>query len=220
MATKTFKGMNKSFRQLCVECRRYAKTVYSQENYKEYMLLFILTNKHDDCLNVLLEAGVDVNWIVYSKTPLMAAIVDDYVYGVKRLIHAGADVNRRNEGDGTPVPLIWAGYEGRDECIELLLNAGADVNAHTGGPYKQYTALHAAVEAGNITTVELLLKAGPDLNKEGWLYYRFTALSLALKHGYDEAVKLLIQTGADVNKVPERENSSVMPIRKQNACNS
>ena len=142
----------------------------------------------------------------------MAAIVDDYVYGVKRLIQAGADVNRRNEGDGTPVPLIWAGYEGRDECIELLLNAGADVNAHTGGPYKQYTALHAAVEAGNITTVELLLKAGPDLNKEGWLYYRFTALSLALTHGYDEAVKLLIQAGADVNKVPERGNSSVMEV--------
>ena len=51
---------------------------------------------------------------------------------VSRDLQAGADAKRKNEDNATA--LIWAGFAGHDECIELLLNAGADANVLTSLP--------------------------------------------------------------------------------------
>ena len=93
-----------------------------------------------------------MNWRDESTfTSLIRAAEYGYVYGVQRLIQAGADVNRRVEDNKTA--LMLAGSEGHDKCVELLLNAGADVNVWTNGEYdKQFTALHAAVNSRNMKT--------------------------------------------------------------------
>jgi ankyrin repeat protein len=53
---------------------------------------------------------------------------------VKRLLNAGADVNRRGRAanaflPGAPIsPLMAAAFYGNPDCVQLLLTAGADVN--------------------------------------------------------------------------------------------
>ena len=103
------------------------------------MLHFTVKCKHDQCLEVLLNAGEDVNVTDDSLfTPLMRAAENDYVKGVESLLQAGADVNGNNEDSKTALGLAL--LKGHDECVELLINAGADVN----------TALHAAVKSKNV----------------------------------------------------------------------
>ena len=101
--------MEKVFEQLCEECRRYmANTGDPNENdigtmlqlckkckgentgdaneIKGAMLHFAVTSEHDKCMEVLIEAGADVNWPDDSDiTPLMKAAECGYAKGVKRL---------------------------------------------------------------------------------------------------------------------------------------
>ena len=215
--------MEKVFEQLCAECRSYTGP---GENNKGTMLHFTVKSKHDKCMEVLLNGGVDVNVIVTDDslfTPLMRTAQNGYVDGVQRLIQAGANVNRRSKNNKTA--LILATYEGYDECVKLLLSAGADVNVLTNGRYKHLTALHVAVESKNFKTgagvnrrsqgnetgverfegpdrcVELLLKAPADVNAltDGPCEH-VTALHSAVNSKNITHVKLLLQVGADVNK--------------------
>ena len=211
--------------ELCAECRnRIANNL--NEN-KGTMLHFTVRSKHDKCMEVLLEAGADVNWCDESTfTSLIRAAEYGYVYGVQRLIQAGADVNRRVEDNKTA--LMLAGSEGHDKCVELLLNAGADVNVWTNGEYdKQFTALHASVNSRNMKTgadvnrkskknetalkdarfegpvkcIEMLLDAGADVNAVTCgPCEQFTALHFAMSYKNISCVEMLLRAGADVNK--------------------
>ena len=154
--------------QLCFMCNIHITN--DSNEIKGKVLRSTVKWKHDRCLEVLLNAGVDVNLADYSTlTPLMRAAEDGYVKSVKMFIQAGADVNRKNKEDETA--LMLAVLKGQEECVELLLNAGADVNfMSSSGGNNQFTALHAAVLSKNTKCLELLLKAGAYVNKEGKLF--------------------------------------------------
>ena len=88
------------------------------------------------CLELLLEAGADVNIECNGDTALHVAVYCGLSEAVDLLIRAGADVNKVPEYGCTP--LIKAS-ENDDvtpsshhvKCMELLIDAGADVNATT-----------------------------------------------------------------------------------------
>ena len=198
MLTRRVLAVTKQVEELCYECKHHVS--YHRTESKEIMLHFAVSKNHNNCVDVLLEIGADVNWVDDSVfTPLMIAAQNGFVDGVQKLIQAGADVNRRSKKNETA--LIAAAFEGHNKCIDLLLNAGADVNVMTSGRYKHFTALHAAVESKNVKCLELLLKTGADVNKTGREFLEVTALSLASRKGLDEAVKLLIEAGASVNRL-------------------
>ncbi|MBL8034670.1 MAG: ankyrin repeat domain-containing protein [Leptospiraceae bacterium] len=171
------------------------------ERNGETALILAAQNGHARVVQLLIEAGADVNgpfFIRYSApwgfddgwTPLFIASKRGHIEVVKLLIQAKANVHARNLSGSTP--LIWASTRtGNADIIKLLILSGADVNAKTkdGG-----TALMAAALIGDLEIVKLLIHAKADLNAKN--KKNETAASLAATNNRQEIVKYLMDSGA------------------------
>ena len=123
---------------------------------------------------------------------LFNAIRDGDLAGVSHLIAAGADVNARLVGDGTP--LIEAARVGRGDIVALLLARGADPNLalrREGNP------LIRAAAHGHLDVVRQLVEAGAEVN--AFVINDETPLINAARSGRLEVVAYLIEQGADPN---------------------
>ncbi|HUQ86802.1 MAG TPA: ankyrin repeat domain-containing protein [Vicinamibacterales bacterium] len=127
-----------------------------------------------------------------AATPLVDAVRNGDVEGVRASLKSGADVNQP-EGDGATA-LHWAVHRDSLELVKLLLGAGALANvANDLG----ITPLHLAAANGNVATLRLLLdkRANPNAAAASGV----TPLMEASRGGSVDAVRLLIAHGADVN---------------------
>lgn len=95
---------------------------------KEVTPIFLLSKAGmAESLQVLVDAGVDVNAVLRGRTPLMEAVSGGNPKAAEILIKAGANVNAVNE-DGRSV--LWrAIVEERPDMVRLLLENGADAKA-------------------------------------------------------------------------------------------
>ncbi|MBC7925252.1 MAG: ankyrin repeat domain-containing protein [Bryobacteraceae bacterium] len=123
--------------------------------------------------------------------------------GVEKLLLAGANVNAKLSGDGSP--LIAAVRNGHDPTVTLLLNRGADVNLALPG---DGSPLIMSAEKGHLSTVRLLLDRGADIHMavpgDG------NALIMAARGGSVEIVEFLISRGANIEQVvPGDENALI-----------
>ncbi|KAF3155986.1 hypothetical protein TWF569_008026 [Orbilia oligospora] len=144
-----------------------------------------------DIVQMLLDAGADVNAIGAYGSVLQTAISNSAIFGpfdcdttvlvICKLLDAGADVNARS---GTYANALQAAcaythydlYKEREQIVTILLDAGADANAQ-GGEFGN--ALQATLENfGHIASgrdpdplpvqiVKMLLNAGADPNHVG-----------------------------------------------------
>jgi hypothetical protein len=74
------------------------------------------------------------------------------VLGARRLVAAGADVNKQHGEDG-PTPLHLAAYMGHVEMLKVLVELGADVDAQAANGE---TALQFSVRSGKHQVVQVL----------------------------------------------------------------
>ena len=138
---------------------------------------------HDKCVELLLNAGADVNTLTFSVnehftlkhfTALHAAVMSRNAKCVELLLKAGADVNK--EGYESSFEMRWftalslATRAAFDEAAELLIEAGADVNKmpKNGITPLMETLQHYEGDANKHRgrCIELLLEAGADVNAE------------------------------------------------------
>lgn len=158
-------------------------------------------NDHELALRFFLALpGIDCNKTFEGQTPLHFAVFyanDDLV---KILIDNGADCNKRNADNETPLHLatfighFLAPFQ-RAICTELLLHYGADPNAKNN---RGQTPLHNACMQELYPCVELLIEKGAEVdpvNNTG-----ITPLMYASKNYKPNSLLLLLNKGADATK--------------------
>lgn len=136
-----------------------------------------------------------------NETPLMIAVHNNQIEIAKKLIDAGANVNKQDTIEDSPY--LYAGAEGRTEILTYMLahsTPDQSITNRFGG-----NALIPAAEKGQLANVKLLLADGRvNINHQN--DYGYTALieAVALRDGsqvYQDIVAELLRNGANPNIV-------------------
>ena len=127
-------------------------------------------SNHETCMNLLLEAGADVNMIDNGHHALTTAASHGHDKCLNLLLEAGADVNFCPTFGQTAL----CSTVGRGDIANAsrLIQKGADVNLLN--PRNSQSALSKAVYENSIECIKLLLQAGAHVrmtNKDGLPYY-------------------------------------------------
>ena len=122
--------------------------------------LAIINSHNPKIIQMLINAGADVNANVRG-TPLMGAVIkDSNIEIVKILIQNGADVNAKDDTTnlgGWTVLMYAAAFTNNPNVIKVLLNSGADVHARNNDGE---TALMLAKELNpNVEVTKILESA-------------------------------------------------------------
>ena len=184
-------------------------------------LALAIIEKHQECVDGLIAAGVDVNTTNSNGyTPMMLAGYFGATGCLDSLIKAGA--NKHVFFPYSPVSpagtqhsvLHLAAIRGYKDCLELLLQNGFTIDnelvAVTAGHSEcmefliksgldvngSSRPLSSAAAKGKIDTMELLIREGADVNL---LRFGRTALHSAAGRGQDSSIRFLLESGADVN---------------------
>lgn len=133
-----------------------------------------------------------------KSTLLKLACDKENEYAVEKLIHRGCDVNKRDDGEKTP--LMAATDNKRIGIMQLLIDAGADVNAiATEGGIS--TALIFACHNGHLKAAQMLIDAGATVNSaaeiEGVMTYSVLSGNTELTKLMSEVVKSVWLQGKD-----------------------
>jgi serine/threonine-protein phosphatase 6 regulatory ankyrin repeat subunit B len=150
--------------------------------------LFFALGRHDfDTLNLLIQAGADINLAPKSgDTPMLVAARNDDVEMVEFLKSKGARFASPSE------ELLFAASHGDVALIQRTLAAGANINqAYEYG----VTPLMAAALKGQSDAVKCLLAAGANVNARDQIHA--TALVYAIKSGNKPTILAPLDAGAD-----------------------
>ena len=126
---------------------------------------------------------------------LHAAVADQKLDAVKRLIAGGVNLNAADPHGRTP--LMIAGYRRDLAAARLLIKAGADLNALD---VERYDLITIAAVADHVEMVKLAIASGgsPRLTTSP---YDGTALIAAAHLGHVEVVQALIDGGAPLDHI-------------------
>ncbi|KAF7118130.1 hypothetical protein CNMCM5793_007523 [Aspergillus hiratsukae] len=140
-------------------------------------------------VNLLVEAGVDVNTANCSdRPPLVAAATYGYEEVVRLLIDAGAKANYK-DGCLEHTALCSAAERGHLAVVQLLVDRGADLN-YIGK--NGMTPLGNSARHGHRDIVEFLLKRGAELDTSN----DHAPLWMASASGHIDVASLLLTAGA------------------------
>lgn len=141
-------------------------------------------------LNVMIEAGIDINCPSTLKftlliTALSASAADTSLF----LIRKGADIHTPFANQRTP--LFWAASSGIMSVLMELLNRNVDVNVRD---QNGFTPLHSAATEGKFKAVKALVEHGAEIDP--MTNIKVTPLMQAVINGDHEIMNYLIDRGA------------------------
>lgn len=110
-----------------------------------FALTYASMNNNIRLVQMLINAGADLNYVSGLGTPLTQAIYEENFEIIRILLELGADTSIPEYGEVLP-PLTIAAGKGSLKIIQLLVEAGADVNqiAQSSGAF----ALDSAAAGG------------------------------------------------------------------------
>ena len=148
-------------------------------------------------IQLLLEAGAEVNAVINGTTALNQAAYHGHHKCMEKLIKSGADVNSPSTLVELPLMSAARGYNPR-KCLELLIESGANVNKVFDVGYEYLcTPLTTVCQSASPRCVSMLFKEGADMN---FSRGRLLPLHEAVSYGKFGSAKLLLEAGADVNR--------------------
>ena len=147
-------------------------------------------NNHVD-IKHLDNSHINLNSVEHVTCLTFASYVND-AGTVRQLVEAGSDVTVRDSRGRTP--LHWACVSDVDANSKVLFLLQRDASLVNATDYKNFTALHHAVENGNSDVVTTLLGHGADVNARGWAGR--TALHDASLRGHITCIHELMARGA------------------------
>jgi ankyrin repeat protein len=193
-----------------------------------------MRHSHADRVNVLIQAGADVNARSFAgRTPLdeiIGAESSERSHLLEALLHGGADI----QADGSGLTVLHRAAEvGDRQIVARLLDRGADPNRREAT--RGFTPLHSATHHWQADVARLLLDRGADIHArtrrpgrspdpprdrpdpiditrsmvasrgpDHLLCDGQTALHVAVIMGQVAVFELLIERGADVNAIDDR----------------
>lgn len=161
----------------------------------------LFSARSSEVARVLVDTGLDVEaQDCLGWTPLVAAINDGSLEGVKALLSVGANMNATHDRGFTVFMSAVSSSERSLEIMKVLVQAGADPRAVSE---LGWNAFHAAIDVNGSdantedsirSTFELLIQLGVDINHKD--AQGVSPLQRAKEHGTEAEVKVLLQLGA------------------------
>lgn len=146
-----------------------------------------------------------------GNLPLMIVIKNNtsnnhsQVQMLRLLIELGADVDAQN--DNLRTALMMAAFFGKLSLVKLLKHFHASYNLRDNSGM---TALHYAIDGGDIDTINYMLQTGADVNavdiQNGWS----PLIRAACMNADAEVAHILIKHNADVNILDNEKKSALM----------
>lgn len=179
-----------------------SKNVKITKNYSNFAVFNAVEKGDGELLMNVIKSGADVNENKDGESPLFRAIWNGNVSFVKVLVDNGADINRGNHINVTPLNFVArlspkrVSIDDGLEMAKILIKNGADVNkpdTSNCGP------IFEAVSSKNLAMAKLLIENGTVIdvtsNKT-----RNTPLNNAVTDkNNNEMVKFLLDAGANVD---------------------
>ena len=142
------------------------------------------------------------------------AAKEGHVEVLRRLVLAGADVNRATTDKLGHRPLTVAADYGNAAAIDYLVSAGAVVDLTDA---KGFTALHCASRYSmGVKAVQCLIRAGANVNLATANDWGDSPITIAAGNGNAAVVKALAEAGADVNFARAGDGASALVMASQN----
>jgi ankyrin repeat protein len=195
-------------------------------HYLDSYPIFAAIKKGDiEIVEMLLDAGADVNFTSGGTVPLELAIREDRADMVKLFLDRGATMQYIFGGY---TPLTFAIYKGNMDVVRELLRPGLIMQEEhedrRGRPYmkdisliakddtEDRTPLVAAAAFDKPEIAQLLIAAKADIHQES--SRGDTPLSMAMYKRHHRVLKVLLEAGIDVH-APYEEGKSLLDLAKE-----
>ena len=178
-------------------------SVYYTSSSGKTALWHAVHGRHDKCVEILIEAGSDLDRVYTDGSLLSWAAENGYHEGVLMLLRAGADPNN----PARRLNPLWMAVQGNQEkCVKSLIEHRADVEAK----YYGITPLMLAAKECRVGCMKALLTAGADVNFKD--RERQTVLWRAADTKCADSIKLLLEAVASVNAVNRYAKDAVIRV--------
>lgn len=164
-----------------------------------------LENNHVKVVKLLLESGANPNRRYFMGYEINLLPLKN-IECLDLLLKYGANPNCVNRLGFTP--LMMAAKQNETQALRLLIKKGADVNQQRPERFEQKTALHIALEAGNLSVTRTLLLQHARVSR--CPNYEYNALHTAVLTDRVDLVELVLCFPQDVDETTDDDCSALM----------